>query len=879
MKKRKANKGIIFFSILMIVLANFKPIKALEREIIIHYQRLDGNYEGWNIWSWVDGESGQEYEFTENDDFGKVAKFTVSSSNDFTKIGFIVKRVDNGNIWAQKDVDADRFIEKFKPDGSAEIWVIQEEPDFKYDPAAAVVEHRIKSANLEGLNKITLTTNTLVSADDIKELSLSTGTIERVTRQDMEVTIFTKDEVNFKETLELSMGKFGSSKVSIHKFLHSKEFNDLYTYEGPLGVSYTKEASSFDLWTPTAQKVILVVDDQDYEMTLKDKGVYNYTVEGDLNLKEYYYKLTFSEGEVQSVDPYARAVTINGEKGVIVSPEAMKPENYKNNRMASFSKNEDAIIYEIHVRDYTIDPNNGITHKGKFLGLTEHNTTTSEGAMSGIDYIKSLGVTHVQFLPVYDFASIDEAGALGYNQQYNWGYDPMNYNVPEGSYASDPADPLSRIHELKQMIQAFHDQGLYVIMDVVYNHVYDVNRSPLHKTVPYYYFRYNSEGRLLNGTGVGNETASEQPMYQRFILDSTRYWVEQYNIDGYRFDLMGIHDLDTMNKVREQLDEIDPSIIVLGEGWDMGFLPAQQRANQKNAEALKGVAFFNDSLRDLVKGSVFEAKDGGFVNGKAGTEVMLTMNLLGGQRLPVNQATYQSPSQVVQYVEAHDNLTLFDKLTASKPNDDETTRQKRHNLATSMVLLAQGIPFIHGGQEILRSKQGDENSYISNDDINRIDYDRQASYPKSLKMFKDLVAFRKEHPIFRLDDYADINPRTNILETKNNIIAYQLLDQKQTYTIIFNANDQEQVVMLPKSTDYQIYVDGIYVSTTAPLETLKAVESVTVKPLTTMVLVNSSENPVEATKKIVVNPWMTTLVIVVGLGLIYTGYVLNKRRK
>ncbi len=342
---------------------------------------------------------------------------------------------------------------------------------------------------------------------------------------------------------------------------------------------------------------------------------------------------------------------------------------------------------------------------------------------------------------------------------------------------------------------------------------------------------------------------------------------------------MGIHDIDTMNKVRQQVDEIDPSIIILGEGWDMGFLPANQRANQKNAQEVEGIAFFNDSMRDLMKGSAFDAKDGGFVNGKASTEVMVTMNLLGAQRLPVNHATYQSPAQVIQYVEAHDNLTLFDKLVASKPNDDVNTRQKRHNLATSMVLLSQGIPFIHAGQEILRTKQGDENSYISPDSINVFDYDRQIEYPKSLKMVKDLIQFREDHPIFRLNDYIDINSRTNILETSDRIIAYQLLDQKQTYTIIFNANEQEKTVVLPMKTDYQIFVDGLFVSNQTPLETLTGAESVTVNPLTAMVLVNASENPVEATKPPVLNPWLTTILVVVGIGLVYVGYKIIKRKK
>ncbi len=879
MKRRKLPILLIVIGLLWSSFLTIQPVQALDRDITIHYQRYDGNYDGWNIWAWVDGEEGQEYPFTDQDDFGMVATFTLESSQDFSKVGFIIKLVEDGNIWARKDVDMDRFIEQFKPDGSAEIWVIQETEGFQYDQESAVVEHRIRSANMMTNRSIIVNTNTPITSEDVEELRLNIGEIEKVDRSTMTLTIHTTEDIDITEQITVDFGRYGRRDVSIHEYVHTEQFNDQFTYDGPLGVSYSKDQSTFHLWAPTAQEVTLQLDDQELVMDKKDRGLWQVEVQGDHNLKTYVYKLKFATSEVVSVDPYARAVTINGEKGVIVSPDDMDPENYSNSRMPSFSNNVDAVIYEAHVRDLTIGVDNGIENKGKFLGLTELGTTTDAGNPTGLSYIKNLGVSHVQLLPIYDFASIDEEGPLGFDEAYNWGYDPMNYNVPEGSYSTDPSNPLSRIHELKRMIQTFHEHDLYVIMDVVYNHVYDVNRSPLHKTFPYYYFRYSSEGSLLNGTGVGNETASEQPMFQRFILDSTKYWLEEYNIDGFRFDLMGIHDIETMNKVRQQVDEIDPSIIILGEGWDMGFLPANQRANQKNAKEVEGIAFFNDSMRDLIKGSVFDAKDGGFVNGKASTEVMVTMNLLGAQRLPVNHATYQSPAQVIQYVEAHDNLTLFDKLVASKPNDDAITRQKRHNLATSMVLLSQGIPFIHAGQEILRTKQGDENSYISPDSINVFDYDRQLEYPKSLKMVKDLIQFREDHPIFRLNDYIDINSRTNILETSDRIIAYQLLDQKQTYTIIFNANEQEKTVVLPMKTDYQILVDGLFVSHQTPLETLTGAESVTVNPLTAMVLVNASENPVEATKPPVLNPWLTTILVVVGIGLVYVGYKIIRRKK
>lgn len=492
-------------------------------------------------------------------------------------------------------------------------------------------------------------------------------------------------------------------------------------------------------------------------MARAEQGTWELTLEGDQQGLEYRYRLAFEDGTVnEAVDPYARAVTANGTHTVVVDVEHTVPEHWTGERMAPFSSIRDAIIYEAHVRDLTIGPDNGIAHKGKFLGLTETGTKTRSGNLSGLDYLKSLGVTHVQLLPIYDFGSVDETGDLSFNAQYNWGYDPQNYNVPEGSYSTNPQDPTARIVELKSMIAALHAHGIRVIMDVVYNHVHVAEKSPLQQTVPNYFFRVGQDGSLLDGTGVGNETASDRPMMRKYIVDSVAYWAKTYGMDGFRFDLMGIHDVDTMNAVREALNEIDPSIVILGEGWEMGNHPeGVLGANQNNAHRLPGIAFFNDHYRDTMKGDNFELGDTGFINGA--DQEHRSWDLLNHIKGAQHVREYLGSEQSVVYNEAHDNYTMFDKLKGSLPHASDEEIARRHTLATATQYLANGAVFIHAGQEFLRTKSGDHNSYKSPDAVNVFDYDRAAQFPKEVQFFRDLNAFRKQYDFMRLPSYEEIN--------------------------------------------------------------------------------------------------------------------------
>lgn len=555
--------------------------------------------------------------------------------------------------------------------------------------------------------------------------------------------------------------------------LHSAEFNEQYFYDGELGAIYSPESTTFRLWAPTATLVEFV----NYStagtvttMNAGEKGTWEITLDGDQALTEYRYRLTFPDGSItESNDPYARAVTANATRTVVVDPRI----GDAGARMEAFPSPLDAVIYESHVRDLTIAPDNGIEHKGKFLGLTESGTTTDAGNPSGLDYIKSLGVTHVQFLPIYDFGSVDETGNLDYNAQYNWGYDPVNYNVPEGSYATDALDPTSRITELKTMIKTLHDNDLRVIMDVVYNHVYNTALSPLEMTVPGYYFRMTDNCTFQNGTGVGNETASEQLMMQKYIVDSITYWAKNYNIDGFRFDLMGIHDVDTMNKIRAALNEIDPSIIMIGEGWDMGNHPSGVTpSNYHNASLMPGIAHFNDDFRDVMKGSTFDATAPGFVSGDSNPELAtrLFTNIAGAHGV----RDFASPDQSVIYNEAHDNFTLFDKLTNTLPNASIDELARRHTLATSVQFLSNGVVFLHAGQEMLRTKNGDENSYRSPDSVNAIDYDRQAAFADEVAYMRDLNAFRQANTWVRMNSYDAINAAYTQLTAESYHLSYKV---------------------------------------------------------------------------------------------------------
>ena len=624
-------------------------------------------------------------------------------------------------------------------------------------------------------------------------------------------------------------------------FVRSNDFDNYFSYDGELGALYEKEGTLLRVWTPTAKSVEVWIYAYDsfkgpstkIEMVQKPKGIFEAYLPGDQHGTIYVYKILFlNNRESISVDPYARATTVNGMKSVIADLNRTNPDGW-GERLPAFGLPEEAIIYELHIRDFSISETSGIVNKGKFLGLTEKNTQNASGRKTGLDYLIDLGITHIQILPMFDYATVDEANLT--EPQYNWGYDPLNYNVPEGSYSTDPFDPFNRIFELKQMIRTLHENGLRVIMDVVYNHVYDPKDQALERTVPGYFYRYNADGSLANGTGVGNDTASERHMMRKYIIDSVKYRAKEYHLDGFRFDLMGIHDSVTMNAIREALDKIDPSIIIIGEGWEMSTpLPEDLKASQKNAQAMPRIAHFNDSIRVALKGSDFgDEKDRGFISGKNYLEDLLLRNIKGAMHLS-SHSSYVDPEQVIQYVEAHDNLTLYDKLLRSNPDDSEEVRIKRHTLATSIVLLSQGVPFIHGGQEFLRTKAGVANSYQSPDEINQFEWERVTTYQESVAYVKGLIALRKSEYLFRLHTHEEIDAHFTMLSENFNIVAFSLTNSEKKYIVIFNGNRSDVIFRIQKGK-YAILVEDNQVFLESMPEAV-LMEKILVKAHTTSVL-------------------------------------------
>ena len=599
----------------------------------------------------------------------------------------------------------------------------------------------------------------------------------------------------------------------LEQFVQSPVFDKKYSFDGELGALYTPQRTILRLWAPTALSVEVIVYESLYRKEKKrhtmgkgGRGTHELIMIGDYAGTAYKYAITFPDGKVvETADPYSYATTANGERSVILDIFNTNPKKW-GPRLEPIASPVDAIIYELHIRDFTISPTSGVTNKGKFLGVVEEGTLSVNGDSTGLDYLKELGVSHVQILPMADFYTVNELKPL---EQYNWGYDPQNFNVPEGSYATNPYQPEVRILEMKEMIQGLHDAGIRVIMDVVYNHVYLPKLHALEKTVPGYYFRRNEDGTLCNGTGVGNDTASERFMMRKYIIDSITYWAKNFHLDGFRFDLMGIHDIETMNEIRIALDEIDPSIIMLGEGWNLNTnLPPSEKAVQQNADRMPGVAHFNDALREAIKGSDFDSgNDTGFVTGKPFMEGWIATNLQGGAYYPVNRGNYKTPAQMVQYVEAHDNLTLYDKLKVSLPWDDEDFRMRRHLLASSFVLLSQGIPFIHAGQEFMRTKNGLENSYNAPDSINRMDWHRRSEMKQAVDYMKGLIALRKHEPLFRLRTIDEVKEHMNILKADYQIVVYQLEDTEKLYYVIFNGQTNA-IDFDVEAGDYQVLIEN-----------------------------------------------------------------------
>lgn len=621
----------------------------------------------------------------------------------------------------------------------------------------------------------------------------------------------------------------------MNNYYESEEFESKFTYTADnLGVQFDEKNIFFRVWAPTAKKMELIiynsgdVDEEDngisYTMKQDKNGTWYYNLTDSCEGKYYAYKAKFDDGStVLACDPYAKAVGINGERGMIVNPASIQPEGWDNDKNPFSGKNiTDAVIYEVHVRDFTINKSIKAKNPGKFLGFVEEGLKNSFGQSAGIDYLKELGVTHVHLLPVADYGSVDEKS----NGQYNWGYDPKNYNVPEGSYSTNPYDGKSRILELKTMIKKLHDNGIGVIMDVVYNHTYKTDFC-YNRIVPGYFYRFDEKGDYSDGSGCGNDVASERSMVSKFIVDSIKYWAEEYHFDGFRFDLMGLLDVDTMKAVRQAADSVNPEIIIYGEGWDLETCISKKDvilAKQENTKYLDRIAMFNDDFRDAIKGSVFEDDEIGYIS----NNMENLSDIING--IMASPQWSSSPTEVINFISCHDNNTLFDKIEIGNKGITFEEKVRQNKLAALIEFTCQGAILIHAGEEILRTKKGKDGLFISDsvragDEVNSIKWDDlgKKEYYDVFEYYKGLIEFRKRHSALRMIKRKDIIENIKFIK-KDGIIEFMISsgrcgDESDKILVIYNPSDKDIDIELPEGEwkvcgDYEsIDAEGKYSAT------------------------------------------------------------------
>ena len=817
-----------------------------------------------------------EYEGTT---YGATATYYADAADIW--VGFIIKKPD----WT-KDPDGDRKIDVSDVlGGTVHVYAKTGSAleDFVVDKSEAQVGAKVISAVYDSITDVlTVTTAVPVEGDlngafilegpdgeiTVNGVSNEAGTSEYVLDYDGQIDSENVFTVYYNGT---------PCVVTVPNIYSTEYFESEYTYEGDdLGAVWTQDATAFRLWAPTASAVSVNLytsgtegtDDliASHEMSMDVNGTWIATVAGDLNGTYYTYSVTRKGETVEAVDPYARTTGVNGNRGMIVDLDSTDPDGWENDTYVTQNNYTDAVIWELHVRDFSIDESSGMENKGKYLAFTESGTTVPGTQIAtGVDYMADLGVNYVHLLPVYDINSVDET--VG---GYNWGYDPKNYNVPEGSYSTDPYNGAVRVTEFKQMVQALHDRKIGVVMDVVYNHVADAGNFCFNKIVPGYFSRIHDDGSYQSNSGCGNDTASERSMVRKYIVDSVLYWAEEYHIDGFRWDLVGLIDIDTINEVMAEVHAVNPNIIFYGEGWEMctwttkdGYekrMTIQPNDTKVNTEA--GVfAFFNDTIRNVIHGGVFVATDKGFTSGNmsGATKMTVSAGYTANSVWGSNGSSVDTPLQTVNYASCHDNYTLFDNLTidvmdAAGCTAAEAAQQAAamNNLGAAYYITAQGVPFIHAGEEMLRSKPDaqqengfNHNSYSAGDEINSIKW---ASLGDELvaathDYYQGLIAFRAAHPAMRLTTKADIHEAMTELETEDNDVVAFLNNGaglEDPIVSIFNASNETKTVTLPEGK-WSICVN----KATAGTEAISTVQgSVNVEGTSAMILVAAAADAV-----------------------------------
>lgn len=815
------------------------------KTVRLHYRRNDdsennrASYQAWNVWAWdmTNGGSGAAYEFTGYDDYGVYADLDLNVIGDgkpIDKLGFIV-RTDN---WS-KDPDGDRSIDinETSPGGLQEVFVRTAEATV-FDTRDNACKSIVSYAMLKSSNQISVYFKPLandfksyekrfsvnVNGEDYTKFTMGEydGSLKKT-----ELTL--KDDIDISDVVTVSY-RFDPewiNKVELMftNYFDTEEFNSKYAYDGnDLGVTFDNAENvtktTFKVWAPTTTKAVLNLYNTgdymtetsayaSYEMTKGEKGVFSYTANEDLDGKYYTYTVTNAKGTNEVVDPYAKSAGVNGRRGMVVNFAKLNKsiDGWSADERPFNGNNVDASIYEIHVRDMTISETSGVTEKnrGKFLGLSETGTTYTENGVTvttGLDHLKELGITHVQIQPFYDFVSVDETKTTSKmsEENYNWGYDPQNYNVLEGSYSTDPHDGYVRIKEFKTMVMALHNAGISINMDVVYNHTGASENSNLNLLVPYYYYRTKANGVFYNGSGCGNELASERYMVNKFFRESCRFWIEEYHLSGFRFDLMGLIDNQTMIDIYKDCSALYPSVMVYGEPWAGGTtklksgtsankLAEQMTVQESLAEDYFSgagvlVGAFNDVIRNAIRGDNNPGK--GYVQGDASNASLIAMCLEGRFSKGTVKAEKIDPDLVLNYAACHDNYTLYDQL-AQTMNADRLP--VAYTQAESIVFLSEGVPFIQEGEDFMRSKYNektgkyDGNSYISGDFVNVMDYSLKVKNTDTFNKVKELIAVRKAEAGLRLSSREEIKEKVKDVSFDNGIIRFTVGDLKIAHTV------------------------------------------------------------------------------------------------
>ena len=857
-------------------------------DIYLHYYRYGADYTNWSVWAWQNeptSEEGTSFDFVTDETAveynygGAVAIINIDENfADITEMGLIIKL----GSWIEKDIATDRFIEIPTNSSNGEVHYYFVEGDSRIgssmdDLNGPARTPKFQFAYFTDMNTITYSATEAISSANIKVYADDVlESVESISADGVAGTIELTNELSFAK--EYTIEATFSSDNSINEYIvtfdgiyDSEEFEAAYSYDGDLGAIVDGDETLFRVWAPVSESVTLnlyntgtnVTDGgtdtpiNTIVMTPGLKGTFEYTA--NTNLHGTYYTFSVTNGGITNevVDPYAKSVGVNGYRGLVVDFSQVNPDGFTyDDRPDNIVNNTDAIIYELHIRDLTSSTtwNGTEANRGKFLGLIEEGTTYG-GVSTGFDHLVDLGITHVQLLPFFDFGMVDETRLddEDYNL-FNWGYMPLNFNAIQGSYSSDPYDGLVRINELKQVVMAYSEADIRVNMDVVYNHTGQSADSNFSLIVPGYYYRLNDNGSFSNGSGTGNETASERSMMRKFMVDSLVYWATEYNLSGFRFDLMSLHDIETMELIAEELHDIDPTIMVYGEPWTGGTstLPAEDMASKNNLAEIEGVGAFNDATRDGIKGSVFAREQGGFIQGDFSQINKVKYGIVGGISHPsvLYTAWHKNPNKTINYVACHDNNTLYDKLYLTLEEDEELDLiLPLAKQSYGIILTSQGISFIHAGDEFLRSKPDesgsgfDHNSYESPDSVNQIDWSLKTSEDGAdmYAYVKALIELRNTHESFRMSSAEDILDNLSFLyEDQEGIIAYQIAndasgDEYENILVIQNANNKNAKVKLPTNGGWVLITNNETAGDTE-IETFKGGKTISVEENSTYIL-------------------------------------------